>query len=161
MSETTQTITETTAVEPVATTEVPQEAIKPYTFRKLSSPDVFPMMKIIGLIGVNEFTACFENDFIINTISSLFGKKEENEEGKKESGATIVGVSVALEIVNVLFNNLPKCEKYIYQLLSQTSNLTEDEVKALDMVVFLEMIVDFIKKDEFKDFTKVASGLLK
>jgi hypothetical protein len=126
---------------------------KPYTFRRLSSADVFPMMRIIGAIGLNEFTACFEKDGIQKLIANA--AKEETEI------SSIVGVSVILEIANVICGNLPKCETYIYQLLSQTSNLSVDEIKELDMVVFLEMVIDFIKKDEFKDFIKVASKLLK
>ena len=128
--------------------------MKPYTFKKLSSPDIFPMVKIIGLIGVNEFTACFEKDSLKKLMENVSGE----DKGELSS---IVGISVILEIANVICGNLPKCEAYIYQLLSQTSNLTVEEVKALDMVTFLEMIVDFIKKDEFRDFIKVASKLLK
>ena len=159
MNETTN-ITET-AIQPMEEMVEPQ---KPYTFKRLSSPDVFPMLKIIGTIGVNEFTACFENDVIVKTMSSLFGNKDETDETEKadeEKAGTIVGISVALEIANVICGNLPKCESYIYQLLSQTSNLSVDEIKSLDMVVFFEMIVDFIKKEEFKDFIKVALRLLK
>ena len=129
------------------------EETKPYEFRKLTSADVFPMMRIIGTIGLNEFTACFEKDAIRKMIENA--AKEETEL------SSIVGVSVILEIANVICGNLPKCETYIYQLLSQASNLSVDEIKELDMVVFLEMVIDFIKKDEFKDFIKVASRLLK
>ena len=130
---------------------------KPYIFRKLSSPDVFPMFKIISKIGVNEFTACFEKDAIQKMIASLM--KKDDKEGEKN--ASIVGISVILEIANVIFGNLPKCEDDIYQLLSQTSNLSVNEIKAMDFAVFAEMIIDFIKKEEFKDFIKVVSKLFK
>ena len=68
---------------------------------------------------------------------------------------------MGLEIANVILGNLPKCEKEIFQMLSQTSNLTEKQVRALDMVTFFEMVIDFIKKDEFRDFIKVVSKLFK
>ena len=134
---------------PAAETEA-----KPYTFRKLSSVDVFPMFKIIGAIGINEFTACFEKDGVKNMIASVTGKSGDD-------AASIVGISVILEIVNVIIGNLPKCENEIYQILSQTSNLTVKQVKELDMAVFFEMVIDFIKKEEFKDFIKVVSKLFK
>ena len=128
--------------------------VKPYIFRKLSSVDVFPMFKIIGAIGINEFTACFEKDGVKNMIASVTGKSGDD-------AASIVGISVILEIVNVIIGNLPKCENEIYQILSQTSNLTVKQVKELDMAVFFEMVIDFIKKEEFKDFIKVVSKLFK
>ena len=127
--------------------------VKPYAFRRLNSTDVFPMCKIIGAIGVNEFKACFEGDGIMDMIKT-FGN-----DGDESKNIVSLGISVGLEIANTIFNNLPKCESSIYQLLSQTSNLSIDEVKALDFVVFTEMIIDFVKKEEFKDFIKVVSKL--
>ena len=128
--------------------------VKPYVFRKLSAVDVFPMFKIIGAIGINEFTACFEKDGIKNMISSFTGESGEDM-------SSIVGISVILEVANVIIGNLPKCENEIYQILSQTSNLSVAQVKKMDMAVFFEMVIDFIKKEEFKDFIKVVSKLFK
>jgi len=131
-----------------------EAAEKPYTFRKLSAVDVFPMFKIIGAIGINEFTACFEKDGIKNMIASFTGESGEDM-------SSIVGISVILEIANVIIGNLPKCENEIYQILSQTSNLTPAQVKKLDMAVFFEMVIDFIRKEEFRDFIKVVSKLFR
>ena len=128
--------------------------LKPYVFRPLSAVDVFPMFKIIGAIGINEFTACFEKDGVKNLIASVNGENGENL-------PSIIGISVVLEIANVIISNLPKCENEIYQILSQTSNLSVAQVKKLDMAVFFEMVIDFIKKEEFKDFIKVVSKLFK
>jgi len=140
--------------EAAATPEVVAE--KPYTFRLLNSTDVFPMFTIISKIGVNEFTTCFGKD----GIKALIKKMTDKTEGE-EQNAAIVGISVALEIANVIFANLPKAEKDIYQLLSQASNLTAEEVQALGFAEFTEMVIDFIKKDEFADFIKVVSKLFK
>lgn len=129
-----------------------EAAEKPYVFRKLSAVDVFPMFKIIGAIGINEFTACFEKDGIKNMIASFTGESEDEM-------SSIVGISVILEIANVIIGNLPKCENEIYQILSQTSNLSVKQVRELDMAVFFEMVIDFVKKEEFKDFIKVVSKL--
>jgi hypothetical protein len=60
----------------------------------------------------------------------------------------------------VIFNNLPKCEKEIYQLLAQVSGMSEDEVKK-DGILFTEMLFDFVKKEEFPAFIKVVSRLFK
>lgn len=128
---------------------------KPYTFRTLSAVDVFPMFKIISSIGINEFTDCFEKDAVKNMLASI------TDESNVDEAASIVGISVILEIANVVLTNIGKCEAEIYQILSQTSNLSVAQVKKLDMGTFFEMVIDFIKKDEFRDFIKVVSKLFK
>lgn len=148
-----------TGIEPEET-----EAIEPklYSFRPLKSTDVFLMSKIISKIGINEFTKSFEKDEIKKMIASFTDNKEETEgESKSDSIASAVGLSVALEIANIILGNLPKCEKEIMQLLASVSGKDVKTIENLDAVVFLEMVVDFVKKEEFKDFIKVASKLFK
>ena len=130
---------------------------KAYTFRRLSSSDVFLMFKIIGKIGVKEFNACFENDGIKNLVAAMMGEKKATD----EQSVSVTYIAVILEVADVIFKNLPKCEADIFQMLSQTSDLSVDEVRALDFAVFTEMVIDFIKKEEFKDFIKVVSKLFK
>ena len=138
-----------------ATQEGDITMLKPvYTFRKLNSTDTFLMFKIIGKIGVNEFAACFEKDTVKQMIIAA------TSDGKDKATA-MVGISVILEIANVIIGNLPKCETEIYQMLSQTSDLSVKQVKELDFASFAEMVIDFIKKEEFKDFIKVVSRLFK
>lgn len=130
--------------------------LKPvYTFRKLNSTDTFLMFKIIGKIGINDFTACFEKDTVKQMIANATGGE------RKENATAMVGMSVIFEMANVLIGNLPKCEAEIYQILSNTSNLSVKQVKELDFATFTEMVIDFIKKEEFRDFVKVVSKLFK
>lgn len=133
------------------------EEVKPYTFRRLSSTDVFLMFRIISKIGVNEFTTCFGKDSVINTIKNM-----TDEQKQSDDGAMIATVSVMLEAANVILGNIGKCEREIYQMLANTSNLTIDEITAEgNGVLFLEMVVDFLKKEEFGDFFRVVSKLFK
>ena len=120
---------------------------KVYTFRKLNSTDVFLMFKILGKIGINEFAKSFDKDTIKNLVKSTKGA---------ENAASLVGISVILDIANAIIGNLPKCESEIYQILANTSNLTVEQVKNLDFITFTEMVIDFVKKEEFKDFIKVV-----
>ena len=149
--------------------ETSEEAVeevveKQYTFRRFSSTDMFPMFRIIGKIGLKEFTAAIDKDALNELVSKFMeGNKEEKEEGEEFSFGdfAVGGTSVILGIADVIFSKLPHCENDIYQILSQTSNLSFDDVKKLDGAVFLEMVIDFIKKDDFKDFIKVVSKLFK
>ena len=128
---------------------------KVYTFRKLNSTDTFLMFRIVGKIGISEFTGCFEKDTVKQMIATVTGGEA------KESATALVGISVILELANVIIGNLPKCEAEIYQMLSNTSNLSVKQVKELDFATFTEMVIDFIKKEEFKDFIKVVSRSFK
>ena len=132
--------------------------VKPYTFRTLGGSDVFLMFRIISKIGVKEFNACFENDGIKHLVAAMMGEKMAQEE---ESSVSVTYISVVLEVADVIFRNLPKCEDDIFQMLSQTSNLTVAQVKKLPLAQFTEMVIDFIKKEEFRDFIKVVSKLFK
>lgn len=128
---------------------------KPYTFRTLRSTDMFLMFKIIGKIGVSEFAACFEKDSVKQMLAS-FGGKDVNA-----AATSMVGITVILEVANVVIGNLPKCEEEIFQMLANTSNLTVRQVRELDLITFTGMVVDFVQKDEFKDFIKVVSKSFK
>ena len=120
-----------------------------YTFRTLNSTDTFLMFKILGKIGINEFTDCFNKDSVKQMLTG------------GSDMATTIGISVMMEAANVIIGNLPKCEQEIYQMLSNTSNLSVEQIQELDFVTFIQMVIDFIKKDEFKDFIKVVSALFK
>ena len=137
----------------------PEElAAKGYTFRLLGAPDIFLMVKIINQIGIKEFKACFESEGIKDLIQQMMAKEAKSD----DSNIVSVGVGVAVEIASVILGNLPRCESDIYQLLSQTSDLTVEEIKAPgNAVMFLEMLVDFFRKEEFPDFIKVVSKLFK
>ena len=135
-----------------------EAAVKPYTFRPLGGEDVFLMFKIIGKIGVKEFNACFENDGIKHLVAAVMGEKALQAD---EASVSVTYISVILEVADVLFNNIAKCENEFFQMLSQTSNLSVAQVKKLPLAQFTEMVIDFIKKEEFRDFIKVVSKLFK
>lgn len=143
----------------INTIETPdiEEMKKPYEFRPLGAKDIILMSTIISKIGINEFAACFGNDNVLKTVESM-----TSEEKISDDGAMIAAGSMFLEIANVILGNLHKCESELYQMLSQTSNLTVEEItKDGNALLFVEMVIDFIKKPEFKDFIKVVSKLLK
>ena len=115
---------------------------------------MFIMFKIINKIGLNEIKNQLEPKTIEKLVDSFKGKGKA-----KDSLMYSVGLSVSIEMVNVIIGNLPKCEDDIYTLLSRVSGKSKKEISELDMVTFTEYIVEFVKKDEFKDFTKVALKL--
>lgn len=148
----TETIEKNEAAEIVAASENE----KPYTFRKLSSDDMFLMFSILGKIGIREFKHAFSGDALDTLVASF----KQSEGGDSAKTLTAIGVSVGFDAVDMILNNLPKCANEIYQLLAQTSGLKVNTIKA-DAILFTEMVIDFVKKEEFPAFFKVVSKLFK
>ena len=125
---------------------------KMYTFRKLTSSDLFPMIKIISKIGLDELSEVFDSDKIKALADSNRGTENANFN---------VGFGVVLQLANKILENLPKCEKEIFALLASVTGMKVDDIRNLELDIFLEMVIDFIMKDEFKNFFKVASKYIK
>lgn len=124
---------------------------KPYEFRVLNATDIVPMATIIGKIGINQFGDCLRSE----TVKEAIMKAQTGDIDQ------IAGISVMLEVANTVLFNLERCEADIFRLLSRTSDLTVEQVKAMDIATFFEMVMDFASKSEFKDFFEVASKYVK
>jgi hypothetical protein len=123
---------------------------KAYTLRTLTADDMFPMFQIISKIGIKEFKHSFDNPEIIKAFRAEGGTNIES-----------LGVEIAFDMAGVLMGNLPVAKDSIYTFLASVAGMTKQEIAALPMDVFFEMIIDVIKKDEFKDFFKAVKKLLK
>lgn len=128
-----------------------------YTLREMTADDVFPMFKIISGIGLKEFRVVFESDDVKAAIAAMTGSKTEED----KPNAAAIGITIAVNIADVIFSNLPKCKDDIYKLLSGLSGMSMEEIATLPMAEFMNMVVDTIKKEEFKDFFQAAARLFK
>jgi len=126
-----------------------------YEIRKLGALDIAPMCKIIGKIGITEFGKCFESETVLNLIKQMKGQQNAAQI------QDIAGLQVVLEIANIIVCHIPEVEKDIFALLASVSGLTVETIKAFDLATFTEMVIDFIKKPEFKDFIGVVSKLFR
>lgn len=138
--------------------------------RPLKAADIYPMARIISKIGINEFAQCMNNDVVLKMVDQLTidaEKKEdfnedsdtEKEETAIDKGIAAVGISVMLEIGNVILSHLDQCEKDINKLLGSLYGLPYEDIEVLDPAAYLSMIIDVIQDDKFADFIKVASKL--
>ena len=127
--------------------------VKPYTLKKLSAEHIFIFTTILTKVGFKEIKNCFNTE----DIQVMLQAENEGNTGNMEK----VGLAVAMDIAGVVIANLANCKDNIYQLLSDLSGMTKDEIASLDMNVFVSMIIDVFQKEEFKDFFKVVSKLLK
>jgi hypothetical protein len=121
---------------------------KAYELRALCADDVFPVLTILKKVGIKEFKSCFESPEVMAAIS------------QEKVDVEAVGITVVFDIATIIIGNLPSCREDIYAFLSGLSGMKKEEIAALPMLTFTEMIVDVVKKDEFKGFMKVVSKLL-
>ncbi len=136
--------------------EIKNEVATPkYIFSDPKAPDVFIMAGIIGKIGVNKFAGILQKEEIQSLVKDVSKKKSISN----DDISMITGIGVFTEIAQIILVSMDKCEEDIYKLLSNTSNLTLEEVKDLDGVTFVEMIIDFFKRN--MDFIKAASKFVK
>ena len=126
-----------------------------YILHKPKAPDIFTMASIIGAIGVNKFSSCLQNEEVQKLVKGISKKKTVSN----EDISMIAGIGVFTEIAQIVLVGMPICEEKVYKLLADTSNLTIEEVKDLDGVTFVEMIIDFFKENW--DFIKAASKYVK
>jgi hypothetical protein len=133
---------------------ITEEAPK-YIFHDPKAPDVFTMAGIIGKIGINKFSSILQKEEIQSLAKDVSKKKSISS----DDISMITGIGVFTEIAQIILVSMDKCEEDIYKLLSSTSNLGIEEVKDLDGVTFVEMIIDFFKRNV--DFIKAASKFVK
>lgn len=125
-----------------------------YELRKLKATDAFLIIKLINKFGIMEFKKCFN----ANEIAKL---AENKEVLSKEELTEKVGFNIILSCCAVIFENIGKCENEVFEFLSAVSNLNRKQVECLSLAELAQMIIEIFQKDEFKDFYKVVSGLLK
>jgi len=141
------------ALPKVATLEIKAVSEKPYTFRRLKTTDVMSMVRIIRAIGINKFAECLKGDTITNAFNKATG-------GGGKDVDMVVGIAVMTEIAQVIIEGLDRCENDVYKLLADVGGMSVDEIKDIELGVFVEMVIDFVKKEEFADFVKAVSKLL-
>ncbi len=125
-----------------------------WKFRELKGKDIFLMLPVLKKIGINNIKKCFNGDIVKGIVATSKGKDYD----KQVEAATL---GAMLEFGQVLIEGLDNCENEIFNLLEKTSNLSRGEIENLSMVELPTMIIDFVKKDEFKDFLKVAQSYIK
>lgn len=127
---------------------------KKWKFRRLNAKDVFLLLPVLKKIGINNLRKCWSGDIVQGIAAANKGKAYDQQVDAATMGAM-------LEFGQVLIEGLDNCENEIFNLLEKTSNLSRAEIENLEFVELPSMIMDFVKKDEFKDFLKVAQSFIK
>lgn len=129
-----------------------------YEMRNLQATDIFSVVKILNGIGLNNVKEAIDFEEI-NKIRK--GMTEDNAEDNSDKVYSQVGVKVVMSIATVLLENLPKIENDLYTFVGSLIGVKTKEVAKMDMCEFMDVLITIIQKEEFKDFFKRASKLIK
>ena len=125
-----------------------------YTMRNLQATDIFSVVKILNGIGLKNVKEAIDFEEI-NKIRK--GMTEENADVISSQ----VGLNVVMSLATVIIENLPKVENDLYNFIGSVIDVKAKDVAKMDMGDFMEVLVTIIQKEEFKDFFKRASKLIK
>ena len=129
-----------------------------YEMRSLQASDIFSVVKILNGIGLNNVKEAI-NIEEINEIRKTM--TEDNSEDNSEKVYSQVGVKVVMSITTVILENLPKVENDLYTFVGSVIGVKPKDVAKMDMGEFMDLLIAIIQKEEFKDFFKRASKLIK
>ena len=122
--------------------------------RNLQASDLFGMVRILNGIGLSKIKSAVDFDKIKEARKSM---TDENA----DDIASQVGTDIVLSIAGLMFENLPDVESDVYKFIGGVANMKPADVAKLDINVFMDLILDIFKKEEFTDFFKRASKLIK
>ena len=122
--------------------------------RNLQASDIFTMVKILNGIGLTKIKSAIDFEKIKDLRKNMTDKNADDI-------ASQVGTDVILSVVSVIFENLPAIESDLYKFVGSLAGIKPTEVAKLDLNVFVDLIFDIFKKEEFVDFFKRASKLIK
>lgn len=125
-----------------------------YEMRSLQATDIFSVVKILNGIGLKNIKEAI-NIEEINNIRK--GMTEDNVDVISSQ----VGVKVVMSIATVILENLPKVENDLYTFVGSVIGVKAKDVAKMDMGEFMDVLITIIQKEEFKDFFKRASQLIK
>lgn len=123
-----------------------------FELRRMTSADIFPLCTIIKKIGIDEVKKVINSPELMKLISDTKGKENQIEK---------VTIELTLDIVSLVVGNLPKCENDLYKFLASMTKKSEKELREISPADFLDLVIAVIKHEDFADFFKRASQLLK
>lgn len=135
------------AIEEVAVDTTVEETVeevveRPYTLRKFSDGDLFPILKILKKIGIKDCKEAF--------VQVASGEKTVKQ----------IGILASFDLADILIGNLTKVEEEVYSLYSDLSGLSVEEIRAMEFGTLPLMIMDSFNEVKNTSFFKVLSKLL-
>ena len=122
--------------------------------RRLQATDLFGMVKILNGIGLKNFKDVIDT----NKIKEM--RKSINDDNA-EQVVSDIGMNVVMSVLSVILENLPSVETDLYNFVGSVANMKAKDVAKMDIGDFMDLLISIAQKEEFKDFFKRASKLIK
>lgn len=124
------------------------------TLRPLQARDIFPFSRILSKIGIKRVKGVLDADEVRDAIAAAKG-----EDGVEGVNVEAVGITVAVELAAIVCERLSDVEQDVYALLASMSvdGLKPDDIAALPLGDFVDMLRELFAKPEFADFLRVAA----
>ena len=122
--------------------------------RRLQATDLFGMVKILNGIGLKNFKDVIDT----NKIKEM--RKSINDDNA-EQVVSDIGMNVVMSVLSVILENLPSVESDLYNFIGSIANMKAKDVAKMDIGDFMDLLISIAQKEEFKDFFKRASKLIK
>ena len=135
--------------------------------RELKAKDIMPMVNILQKIGLKQIREMLTPDKIKELMKAMKSdpdqqdnQQDDQKQEEKIDGRTILGFNMIMEVVGLILDNLPSCEKDIHKFIGSLAGMTPDQVADLPLGEFTDIIVRILKDDGFSDFFKAVSKFL-
>lgn len=127
--------------------------------RKLQASDLFAMVKIINGIGVKNVKDAINVDEIreAREKSRILAEKGENT----DTIASELGTSIMMNVLAVVLEHLPTIEKDVYNFIANLADKKASDIAKMELNEFTDVIIEIFQKEEFMDFFKRASKLVR
>ena len=122
--------------------------------RRLQATDLFGMVKILNGIGLKNFKDAIDTDKIKEMRKSI-------NDDNAEQVVSDIGMNVVMSVLSVILENLPSVETDLYNFIGSVANMKAKDVAKMDIGDFMDLLISIAQKEEFKDFFKRASKLIK
>ena len=125
--------------------------------RNLQATDIFLIVKILNKIGYEKIRKEINVDEIMSVRKKL---STTDDEKKKTSLIAEYGVNVVMSVLGILLENLPLIEQDLYNFVGSVAGIKAKDVAKMDINKFVDLLIEIVNKEEFKDFFKRASKLI-
>ena len=125
--------------------------------RNLQATDIFLIVKILNKIGYEKIRKEINVDEIMSVREKL---STTDDEKKKTSLIAEYGVNVVMSVLGILLENLPLIEQDLYNFVGSIAGIKAKDVAKMDINKFVDLLIEIVNKEEFKDFFKRASKLI-
>ena len=125
--------------------------------RNLQASDIFLIVKILNKIGYEKIRKEINVDEIMSVREKL---STTDDEKKKRSLIAEYGVKAVMSVLDILLENLPLIEQDLYNFVGSVAGMKAKDVAKMDINKSVDLLIEIINKEEFKDFFKRASKLI-